>query len=875
VEVISDKNSYLPGEEVKLIVRTKDSSGTGVPAEVSLAVADLSVLALKGNPKKDPFSFFYDGFPLSVTTASNIKNVLYEMEIPLGTKGGGGGDPDDLAKKQRGTFKDTAYWNGTVETNSEGYGEVTFTLPDNLTTWQIESLGVTEKTELGVDYNEFTTKKDLMAIPLKPRFVVPGDEFSLGAQIFNQSDTQEEIQVTLQSDSLTFEDTHEARVTINPGESTSLFFPVTAPATVRSGTHAFTFTAKSSHGVDSVVGTIPITPNTVYETVATAHYTKDDVSTEYLYVPDAVVSDAGGLTINANATLAVFMSDALTYMARYPYGCSEQIASALSTIAMVRRALDVPGIEGSLEEITDGRGVTHTVESVVEDGLNRIYETQDGSGGISYYKGLEANLYLSIRIALALGELKDAGFIVREDVLERLIGYIEQESYVMYQTRTEVSNESIILGEYALREVGKKTQTKLTPVVTSIIDDAQVLNEKLNTMSLAYLVLLTAKDFDESDARKVYKVLTNRIAIDGRGAYLKGVGVSGYYETSILDTALLVRAFVAHEDEHTEMGNVLRWLLASRDRDGVWGSTQNTHAVVTALVEYLSWQHESEARFSLRGLLDGVELFFHRFTPENVFQTFTHVVPMADIRKGAMLPITFDEGGPRTNLYYDLALKYYLPAESVPPRDEGITITREHFALDDQEEKQGITTAKVGDVIKGKLTITVPDRYQDVSVEDIIPAGFELVNLNLATEDQTLLDEDAEDEYYDDWYGQAVPLEREGREEQGLFARIHERVLSWFGSSQTAQVGSWSYYESYSTTAGSVKKLRPTHTELHDDRVFLYIDSLSPGVYEYEYFIRALVPGTFQHLPASAQELYFPEIFGRTDGGIFTVTQDE
>jgi len=52
----------------------------------------------------------------------------------------------------------------------------------------------------------------------------------------------------------------------------------------------------------------------------------------------------------------------------------------------------------------------------------------------------------------------------------------------------------------------------------------------------------------------------------------------------------------------------------------------------------------------------------------------------------------------------------------------------------------------------------------------------------------------------------------------------------------------------------------------------LYMEELSEGVYEYEYYLRALVPGEFQHLPARAEELFFPEVFGRTGGEVFEVT---
>ncbi len=873
VEVTANKTHYLPGEEVTLNVKTKNHLGQSIPAEVSIAVADLSVLALKGNPKKNPLVFFYNGFPLSVTTASNIKNILHEVDIPLGTKGGGGADPDDLASKKRGIFKDTAFWEASVETNQNGEATVTFTLPDNLTTWQIESLGVTKDTKLGVDYAEFTTKKDLMAVPLKPRFVVPGDTFSLGAKVFNQTSENRKISVSLESKTLVFKNETSQSVFINAGETKTVYFDVEAPKDIRAGEHVFTFNASDEEKtfVDIVEQSIAITPNTTYETVATANVTKEDSAVEYLYIPNTVENGKGGLTINANATMAVFMNDALSYMVTYPYGCSEQLASSLSTIGILTEALTLPNVEGEFDTV-QFEGVTYTVEDVVTNGLKKVYEVQNLTGGFPYYKGLNSNLELTLHVVSALQDLKEAGYEVREDVIARAVRYIASEAQNQFTKYPELHKETLILAEYVLRKVSPNTESSLSSMIPIIIEDDLFLNERISSMSLAYLAILTANNYSASDRNKVYEVFQNRIDLDGRGAYLKSGDYSNrsFYETSIKDTALALSVFAAHGDEHETLPNMLRWLLASRDPKGVWGSTHNTFMVVSGMVDYLKWQRETESHFSFKGILDGVEIFGFEFNPKTVFQTFTHFIGIDDLPKEKLLPLVLekeDKNGRQNNLYYDMALKYYLPVESLSPRDEGITITRSMYKLDDEQEKNELDTVKVGDVVRGKLTITIPEEYQNVAVEDFIPAGFEIVNFNLSTENQSLNSGGSDDYNYDEEWGWGVG----SAPQESFVASVFNSVKNIFGDSQVAQV-----YGSY--TGGSYSKqsrtLHPTHTESHDDRVFLYIEKLSPGVYEYEYYLRALTPGVFQRLPARAEELYFPEVFGRTSGAIVTVTED-
>jgi uncharacterized protein YfaS (alpha-2-macroglobulin family) len=284
-------------------------------------------------------------------------------------------------------------------------------------------------------------------------------------------------------------------------------------------------------------------------------------------------------------------------------------------------------------------------------------------------------------------------------------------------------------------------------------------------------------------------------------------------------------------------------------------------------VDYLEWQEETKSHFSLTVLIDSVLVFVHEFNPSNIFKTFTEVIPMDALPKEKFAAVTFvreHRNDERNRWYYDMSLKYFVPTESLPPRDEGITITRELYALTDTGYAEPLHKVQVGDVVKGKITLVVPGPYTDLAVEDFIPAGFEIVNMNLATEDQSLDDSDeTEDVYYDD-YGVQVNNERS-------LANTVNSLRAFVGGSLSTEDFRAQGLARRSQSHKDV--LRPSHVESHDDRVFAYIERLTPGVYEYTYYLRALVPGTFQQLPARAEVLYFPEVFGRTFGNIITVVE--
>jgi len=819
IDVSSDKKFYSPGEEVTLKINAKDYKNDPVQSEISVAVADLSVLALKGNPKKDPLVFFYDGFPLTVSTFSNIKPALVKYEkSEEATKGGGG---SEMTTKARGEFKDTAFWKGDAVTDSNGYAELRFKLPDNLTTWQTEVLGTTKDTKLGVSYMEFTTKKELMAVPLEPRFILPGDTFLIGAQIFNQSSQDQQVNVSFKSDTLQFLDSSkEIGASIKKGESKILYFKVKAPENIGKGSHDFVISAKAGDLEDTVVQSIAINSNTTYEASATAGYTMSSGATETIYLPQNISQDQGGLTIKSSATLAVFLSDALNYFIDYPYGCSEQVSSRLKAIAIVKAGLNIPNVGDKLKlNKVNYNGKEYSLDEMVPVGLAKIYNNQDSSGGFGLWSAGYPDYYTTLKVVDTLNYLKKAGFSVDENALNRGADYL----YSKLQDTNIIkdSPDQMISAASVLLSVEKyKGNRNIGSALEKIANDDIILKDKLSNLSLGGLaVIFNSLQFNPMLASKVNQLIDNRINIDSRGAFLEANQnhFYHYYETSIADTALYMKSFAVGRRNVAFNDKIVRWLLSSRDSQGAWGSTQNTLAVIDAFTEYLKWKKETSADYILQANLNGKELEKFSFNKETILDQLKKEIPTGEFKLGEYNSVTLgksdkDPSNPGS-LYYDLSLKYYVKGE-VAPRDEGFTVTRNFYAQDDNDNKNPLAKAVAGQVFREHIEIIVAQERRNVVLEDYIPAGLEIVDLSLATEQQSLRFNDP---------------------------NVKNRI----------------FY--------------PDYKELRDDRAFAYREILAPGVYEFDYYVRALVKGSYLQLPAVASEMYFPENFGRTASNYFEV----
>ena len=59
--------------------------------------------------------------------------------------------------------------------------------------------------------------------------------------------------------------------------------------------------------------------------------------------------------------------------------------------------------------------------------------------------------------------------------------------------------------------------------------------------------------------------------------------------------------------------------------------------------------------------------------------------------------------------------------------------------------------------------------------------------------------------------------------------------------------------------------------ERHDDRIQLFATRLDEGEHTFSYIVRATTAGTFRTAPARAEEMYEPEVFGRTSTTVIEV----
>jgi hypothetical protein len=249
-----------------------------------------------------------------------------------------------------------------------------------------------------------------------------------------------------------------------------------------------------------------------------------------------------------------------------------------------------------------------------------------------------------------------------------------------------------------------------------------------------------------------------------------------------------------------------------------------------ALTAYLESTGELDATFQYNVQLNDGPFGSGEVAAATVDEGARFTAPMSELRLGDPNVLDLRKQG-RGTLYYTALLRAFRDAASQPPIDRGIVLGRQYYEVDPktfEPTAKPADVAAIGDIVQVKLTLVAPTELFYVHLEDHLPAGFEAVDTSLATTSAAAsgpgFEQTADEE------GQDVPWWRKG----------------W-----------WTYW---------------TRSRIMDDRVALFAPHLDRGTYEYTYLMRASVAGNYQVIPATVEQTYMPESYGRSAGGVFVVT---
>jgi uncharacterized protein YfaS (alpha-2-macroglobulin family) len=820
VDLKANPEQAGPGENVQYSVETTTLDGKPVQAEVSLALSDLAALSLKDSTVPPLLDFFYAPRSLSVITGISIIQSIEDYNANIADhllangqgagSGGGKGSGYTGVIEIRQNFPDTAFWEAQVKTGADGKASVTVTLPDNLTTWRMDARAVTSDTRVGQATLDLISTRPLLVRPQTPRFFVNGDRTTLGAAVHNNTDHALSVTVKLEATGLDLNSPASQTIDIPAKEQ----HYVTWETSVPDGSQRvdLVFSAEGGGFKDATrptLGTLDGQGIPVYRYEA-----PETVGTS------GVLSDNGGRveTISLPSSMVVQKGQLNVEVApSLAAGMTDGLTYLQSyPYECIEQTISrfLPNVR--LSQALKAAGVQDTklqenLKTQVNLGLQKLYNSQNPDGGWGWWSGMDSDVLTTAYVVLGLAEAHNAGYGVDLQILSHAASYLRLhlKTFADLPAANELNRQAFVL--YVLNRAGYLEVSK----TVQLYDHRQ----EMAYYARAYLLqTLHAINPNDERLKTLVSDLNSAAILSAAGTHWEEKTQDDWnWNTDIRSTAIVLGALIETDPQNGLNTNAVRWLMVNR-KNGRWNSTQETAWTLLALTDWVTATGELNPDYQYAVGFNGTELTQGEANPQTLREVKSVSVDVTKMLSEEANRLVFARDGSSGSLYYTAYLNLWLPVNQIQPLDKGVTITRQYFKPEDLS--QPVTEAGQGDVLLVRLTVAAPADLRYLIVEDPLPAGMEAVDTSLNSSPKA----QQPDTY--DW----KRVETDG----------------W----------GWWYF---------------THSELRDEKVVLSTDYLPKGTYVYTYLARASTPGTFNVIPPTAQEFYFPDVYGRGSGSQFVI----
>ncbi len=882
VDVAPRAAKVEPGKPTQMDIVVRDAAGAAVRnAEVALIVVDESILALSGYQFPNPIDVFYGGrdpgvadhyyrqyvklarpdanmldSTVTATTGAmggdgdmvmDAMDVSPAAEAPMaggyaggmGSGSGRGGmrsrngagvkeeksrdksarfEADDraganqqIAQGQpapgvavRTNFNPLAAFAPVVTTGADGKAVVDVKMPDNLTRYRVVAIAVAGERTFGKGESAVTARLPLMVRPSPPRFLNFGDTFELPLIVQNQTDAPMTVKVAMRATNARITDGAGRQVVVPANDRVEVRFPAAAAL---AGTARFQMIAAAGNFQDAAELALPVWTPATTEAFATYGVIDQGAIRQPVALPAKVVEQYGGLQVETSSTQLQALTDAFLYLVTYPYECSEQLASRILGIAALKDVLTAFK--------ADGLPPAAEIEARVDEDLRKLEAIQNWDGGFSFWKrGMESWPFLSVHVANALVRAKQKGFTVPPDMLQRSKYYLQNiEQYYPWYYSEEIKRTITSYALYVRKQLGDKDLARAKGIYKEAGGP-----DKLSMEAVGWLLGVMAGESGAADERKaILRHLDNKATETAAAANWSYAYADGAYLLLHSDRrvdAIILESLIQEARGNDLIPKVVTGLLAHK-KAGKWMNTQENVFVLLALDLYFNEFEKVTPDFVARIWLGDGYAGDHAFKGRQTdrFQVDIPMKTVADMKQGDLV-IEKDGKG---RMYYRIGMNYAPADLKLAPADHGFVVTRRYEPVDDPQDvtraADGTWHVKAGARVRVRLTMVAENRRYHVALVDPLPAGLEPMNPALAVTGP-------------------IPQDPQSQQNQG-------RYWWWYRT----------WYE---------------HQNLRDERVEAFTSLLWEGIYDYTYVARATTPGNFVVPPTKAEEMYFPETFGRS-----------
>ena len=753
----------------------------------------------------------------------------------------------------RTEFADTAFWTDRIITDAEGEAEVSFDMPENLTSWKVVVWAMGRGTKVGQQIVEVVTRKNLILRLQAPRFFVETDEVVLSANVHNYLETAKEVRVGLELEGDCLElmplQAGQKIVRVTPDGEARVDWRVKVK---KEGETVVRMLATTGDESDAMQMRFPVLVHGMMKQVPRSGVIRPGqsaASVEFRVPAERRVAQSR-LELRYSPTLAGAMVDALPYLADYPYGCTEQTLNRFLPTVITRRTLQRMGL--SLSDIRDKRVNLNArqigddrqradqwqrygqnpvfddarVADMVAAGIKRLAAMQLSDGGWGWFSGYGEKSYPHTTALVVHGMqiARASDVAVPEVVISEGLKWLKNYQQVQLDRLERWDRE---------KKSGKSHADNLDAFVYMVLvdegTDLPAMREDLyrdrNHLAV-YAKAMFAMALHRLQDTAKFDMLKRNIEQylveddENQTAYLE-LPNSGYwwhwYGSEYEAQAYYLKLLALTEPGSRKASRLVKYLLNNRRHATYWNSTRDTAVIVEAFADYISASGEDDPDVTVEILYDGRPMKKVKIDKTNLFAFDNRlVVTGADITTGDHT-LEIRKSG-RGSVYFNAYLDYFTLEDRIEEEGLEIKVQRRIFRLEavekavktsdgrgravdkrvegfERELLENMDAVQSGDLVEVELLIESKNDYEYLVFEDMKAAGFEPVEV------------------------------RSG----------------YTGNEMGAYV------------------------EFRDRKVCFFVQQLARGRHSVTYRLRAEIPGKFSAMPTRGYAMYAPELKANSD----------
>jgi alpha-2-macroglobulin len=770
VSVKTTRAEYEPREKISGEVTVTAAGRPVAGVDLAIYAVDDSILTLGGWRLPQLLADFFPARSFAVVTYSALKAYVDKIAPSwLTMKGFVAGDAGaqefgnvTFARKE---FKPLILWRPSVRTDANGIARFECQAPDNLTRFRVVAVGQTRSNQFGSGDATFAVSKKLLIEPALPRFLREGDEIELRAVARQKVSESERLLVRCKTGgSLELMGDSEQEIIAKRDSPAVVRFRARAKST---GPASVKFDAAStSRLADSIEVSLPVAEPVILRKESVSGSVTGSRFSGKEAMPAAWNEGRGVFSLAASTIPWLNKLMGLPFLLEYPHGCFEQKAS---------RLLGYTFLGGLLDYWPDSRTRRAAYQRVIEETLREFETSLLADGRLPYWSGsAEPNDFVTIQAGWCVNQAEEAGF----DVPERLSSDLPDALKKMVAGKA--SGLSATLRAFALFVLSTSGQE--TKDLTSAAEELFLQRDRLTGEARAMLAIVMNNLGIDADKQRI---LVNELPKEFSHIEFNPETFSSGTRTEALCTWAKLAI------DPAQVSDAFRDRLLRLAESSASLSTQENLWVLVVFKAMM----KTAALTSIKGT-----------TPKP--KTLSANASSASWGKQDLAKLaSFTVESLKPGGSFVLKAEYRTLERQTLPVTQGIKIDRVVKNLTDASRDGSVRAPfRLGDqiLVSYRFFSEKPQSY--VAVEDMIPAGLEVLNPNLALFSK----------YY------SVPVE------------------------------------------SGVEMAALSHSEMRDQQTNLYFDELPSGARGYSILARATAAGSFIWPATQISPMYDSRFFGRS-----------